>query len=76
MAAWLAAGLMLLSPLSVVYSQEIRVYALLPVVYQLSYSHHEGEIIAARAQERPCTAVASASAADAGGGLGAMMRTL
>ena len=32
-AAWLAAGLMLLSPLSVVYSQEIRVYALLPVVY-------------------------------------------
>ena len=32
-AAWLAAGLMLLSPLSVIYSQEIRVYALLPVVY-------------------------------------------
>ena len=32
-AAWLAAGLMVLSPLSVVYSQEIRVYALLPVVY-------------------------------------------
>jgi len=30
---WLAAGLMLLSPLSVIYSQEIRVYALLPVVY-------------------------------------------
>lgn len=29
----LAAGLMLLSPLSVIYSQEIRVYALLPVVY-------------------------------------------
>lgn len=33
--AWLAAGLMLLSPLSVVYSQEIRVYAFLPVVYLL-----------------------------------------
>jgi hypothetical protein len=32
-AAWLAGGLMLLSPLSVIYSQEIRVYALLPVVY-------------------------------------------
>ena len=32
-AAWLAAALMLLSPLSVIYSQEIRVYALLPVVY-------------------------------------------
>ncbi len=32
-AAWLAAGLMVLSPLAVVYSQEIRVYALLPVVY-------------------------------------------
>ena len=32
-AVWLAAGLMLMSPLSVVYSQEIRVYALLPVVY-------------------------------------------
>jgi len=34
-AAWLAGGLMLLSPLSVIYSQEIRVYALLPVVYLL-----------------------------------------
>ena len=34
-APWLAAGLMLLSPLSVIYSQEIRVYALLPVIYLL-----------------------------------------
>jgi len=34
-AAWLAGGLMLLSPLSVIYSQEIRVYAWLPVVYLL-----------------------------------------
>lgn len=31
--AFLAAGLMLISPLSVIYGQEIRVYALLPVVY-------------------------------------------
>lgn len=30
---WIAATLMLLSPLSVIYGQEIRVYALLPVVY-------------------------------------------
>ena len=30
---WLAAGLVALSPLSVIYSQEIRVYALLPGVY-------------------------------------------
>ena len=30
---WIAAGLMLISPLSVIYGQEIRVYALLPVVY-------------------------------------------
>ena len=34
-APWLAAALMLLSPLSVIYSQEIRVYPLLPVVYLL-----------------------------------------
>ena len=34
-AAWLAAGLMFISPLSVIYSQEIRVYALLPVAYLL-----------------------------------------
>ena len=32
---WLAAGLMLIAPLSVIYSQEIRVYALLPVAYLL-----------------------------------------
>lgn len=30
---WIAAGLMLISPLAVIYGQEIRVYALLPVVY-------------------------------------------
>lgn len=30
---WLAAVLMLLSPLSVIYGQEIRVYAMLPLVY-------------------------------------------
>ena len=30
---WIAAGLMLISALSVIYGQEIRVYALLPVVY-------------------------------------------
>jgi hypothetical protein len=30
---WIAAGLMLISPLSVIYGQEIRVYAMLPVVY-------------------------------------------
>lgn len=34
-AGWLAGGLMLLSPLSVIYSQEMRVYALLPVAYLL-----------------------------------------
>uniref|UniRef100_UPI0035B36AAE glycosyltransferase family 39 protein n=1 Tax=Promineifilum sp. TaxID=2664178 RepID=UPI0035B36AAE len=33
MVALLAAGLMLISPLSVIYGQEIRVYALLPVAY-------------------------------------------
>lgn len=32
---WLAGGLMLISPLAVIYSQEIRVYALLPGVYFL-----------------------------------------
>jgi len=30
---WIAAGLMLISPLSVIYSQEIRVYAMLPLAY-------------------------------------------
>lgn len=30
---WLAAALVLISPLSVIYSQEIRVYAMLPLVY-------------------------------------------
>lgn len=30
---WIASGLMLISPLAVIYGQEIRVYALLPVVY-------------------------------------------
>lgn len=33
LAPWIAAGLMLIAPLSVIYGQEIRVYALLPVVY-------------------------------------------
>lgn len=30
---WVAAALMLLSPLSVIYGQEIRVYAMLPLIY-------------------------------------------
>ena len=47
---WIAAGLMLISPLSVIYGQEIRVYALLPVVY-LALLMQTGRLLVGRRLE-------------------------
>ncbi len=50
---WLAAAFMLLSPLSVIYGQEIRVYALLPLAYIAALLLAERTLAAGRMTTRP-----------------------